>query len=48
MTVSAAITFMVIMEDAVVGAGIGMRLPKSGCAEAERRGLLLPLRQSLL
>lgn len=47
-TVGAALTFMVVVEDAVVGAGIGMRIPEGGCAEAERRGLLLHLRQSLL
>lgn len=43
-----AITFMVVVEDTVVGTGIGMRIPKSGCTEAEGRGLLLHLSQSLL
>lgn len=47
-TVSAAVTFMVVVEDAVVGAGVGMRVPEVGRAEAERRGLVLHLRQSLL
>lgn len=47
-TVSAALTFMVVVEDAVVGAGIGMRIPEGGCTEAEGRGLLLQLRQLLL
>lgn len=43
-----AVTFMVVVEDAVVGAGVRMRVPEGGRAEAERRGHVLHLGQSLL
>lgn len=36
------------MEDTVVGAGVGVRIPEVGCTEAERRRLHPLLRQSLL
>lgn len=47
-TTRAAVTFMVVVEDAVVGAGVRMRVPEGGRAEAERRGHVLHLGQSLL
>lgn len=45
---SSEVTFMVVVEDAVVGTLVGMRVPEGGRAEAERRRLVLHLRQSLL
>lgn len=41
-------TFGIVVEDAVVSAGVGVGVPERGGAAAERGGLQLLLRQSLL
>lgn len=44
----AAITFRIVVEDAVVGAGVRVGVPERGGTVAERWQLQLLLRQSLL
>ncbi len=44
----AASTFGIVVEDAVVSTGVGVGVPERGRTVAERRGLQLLLRQSLL
>ena len=44
----AVFTFGVVVEDTVVSAGVGVRVPERGSTAAERRGFQFVLRQSLL
>lgn len=48
MAVPAALTFRIAVERTVVGASVGVRVPKAFAAAAERRKLALLLLQLLL